>query len=94
MSDFHCAVNLERYRPRTGYFPNPAHRGKATGRSYSAWRLCFLFTPEPKGRSASSLAKILLAVSGSCDAGRAALLPNLRGRVLLIVNGFIAFLRW
>jgi hypothetical protein len=34
-----------------------------------------------RGRSASSLAKIFLAGSGSCDAGRPRLLPNIRCRV-------------
>ena len=34
-----------------------------------------------EGLSASSLAKIRLAGSGSCDAGRAAFLLNFRGRV-------------
>jgi hypothetical protein len=35
----------------------------------------------PPDRDASSLAKIFLAVSGSCDAGWTALFPNFRGCV-------------
>jgi hypothetical protein len=57
--------------------PSRTVRGKVAGRSYSARRLCL----NDQASHAASLTKILLAISGSRDAGRAAFLPCLRHRV-------------
>jgi hypothetical protein len=70
-----------------------AHPRKTAERFIVGSTILFLFTLELKGRIAFSLAKIFLADSGSCDAGRAPFFLTFVVVILLIVNGIIAFLR-